>query len=315
MRERWGTFSVQDHMTQAPFVSDVLLYDRLIIPVPPEDGSQDHFWKGYNPELQKDCLGILNKYDNLALTVPWDSSKRERFKNQMSTAAALATQQRSPDQDYYIDPFDPNESTRQLIKGEFLPSRPPGVIEKPLTVAAYPSEAAYQQDAQVADPDRRRRLAALMTHHFLTPEGSDPDHKLLEKAVRLATKGDFRRKRTCFYDFQEKIITEEMTDQNAIEELERRLNDYNESIRSTLVNVCNRFIYTLIPVALPMTHSATLATADATGIVMSGIGGLVSLHSFYTFNRTPNVEAGDLDAAAMIHDARREISFTNRARQ
>ena len=30
MRERWGAFSVRDHVSEAPYVSEVLLFDRLI---------------------------------------------------------------------------------------------------------------------------------------------------------------------------------------------------------------------------------------------------------------------------------------------
>lgn len=33
----WGTFSVADHLRRRPFVADVLLYDRLIVPVPDGD--------------------------------------------------------------------------------------------------------------------------------------------------------------------------------------------------------------------------------------------------------------------------------------
>ena len=104
MRERWGTFSVRDHMTKAPFVSDVLLYDRLVIPVPdPNEKSAEEqkFWKRFNPDELNNCLNILKIKtpldDGLALTVPWDKSKRDRFSNKMSTASALATQQRNPD--------------------------------------------------------------------------------------------------------------------------------------------------------------------------------------------------------------------------
>lgn len=34
-RERWGTFSVKDHQRKRAFVAETLLYDRLIIPYPP----------------------------------------------------------------------------------------------------------------------------------------------------------------------------------------------------------------------------------------------------------------------------------------
>ncbi len=35
--EIWGTFSVQDHCQKRAFVSAVLLYDKLVVPVPPRD--------------------------------------------------------------------------------------------------------------------------------------------------------------------------------------------------------------------------------------------------------------------------------------
>lgn len=36
-RERWGAFSVIDHKNTAAYVPEVLLYDKLVIPVPPKD--------------------------------------------------------------------------------------------------------------------------------------------------------------------------------------------------------------------------------------------------------------------------------------
>lgn len=33
--ERWATFAVNEHTRERAFVADVLLYDKLVIPVPP----------------------------------------------------------------------------------------------------------------------------------------------------------------------------------------------------------------------------------------------------------------------------------------
>jgi hypothetical protein len=46
-KERWGTFSVRDHIKTAPIISDVLIYDRLVIPVPPDDVNKE-IWKKMN---------------------------------------------------------------------------------------------------------------------------------------------------------------------------------------------------------------------------------------------------------------------------
>jgi len=59
MRERWGTFSVRDHVGDAPFVSEVLLYDRLVIPVPdPKDSCQKRVGprKDGNPNCYRNVL-------------------------------------------------------------------------------------------------------------------------------------------------------------------------------------------------------------------------------------------------------------------
>lgn len=311
MRERWGTFSVRDHMTAAPFVSDVLLYDRLIIPVP---DSGDHsaeeaaIWRRWQPEKLNDCLNILKvkteKTDGLALTVPWDSAKRERFTNRMSTAAALATQQRAPEQEYYTDPF---EMTRQLIKNEFLPALPPGV-SKAWAVAAYGSARAFSADTPAADPEtRRRRLAMVLTHRFLTPAGSDPKHELLKRAVDLAATDDFRRKRARFYEWQEEIFENDISDEGAIVELENRLVEYGNAVENAFSNVITKFVFTAIPIALTMTGAFLAGTIPALSI--GAVGGLIQLARFYKFDRRPSIEHGDFDAAAMIYDARREVSF------
>src|SRR5262249_13833720 len=34
-QQLWGTYSVADHCTAYPLVSDIVLYDRLPVPVPP----------------------------------------------------------------------------------------------------------------------------------------------------------------------------------------------------------------------------------------------------------------------------------------
>ena len=74
MRERWGTYSVRDHVNDAPFVSDVLLFDRLAVPIPDrKDPNAEQEWicRNWQPELLQDCLDILklktDKDDGLVL--------------------------------------------------------------------------------------------------------------------------------------------------------------------------------------------------------------------------------------------------------
>ncbi len=51
-RERWGTFSVIDHSNPSAFVPEVLLYDRLVIPVPYSDSDRERWEReGWDPGL------------------------------------------------------------------------------------------------------------------------------------------------------------------------------------------------------------------------------------------------------------------------
>ena len=142
----------------------VTRYDRLVIPVPPEGAMHEPFWTSFDAERQSRCLEILgvrtDKKDGLALTVPWDNSKRTRFSNRMSLAAALATQHRNPEQTCYVDPF---KMTRELIKNEFRPALPPGVSHA-WVVAAFRSVKAYRETLEAATRQaRQRQLAAQIT--------------------------------------------------------------------------------------------------------------------------------------------------------
>lgn len=302
MRERWGALSVRDHISDAPLVAEVLLYDRLVIPVPdPNESLGEQDWEQkWQPELLYECLDILKVKtegtDGLALTVPWDKSKRERFNNRMSMAAALATQQRYPEMHHYMDPF---AVTRMLIKEEFRPALPPGV-SKAWTVAAYPSTAAFRSDISNPGDDRKAHLAFSISHQFLTPTQPDPKHEILKRAVDLATSDDFRRKRAHFYNWQEKIIQDEISDEKAIEELEQLLLAYGDATQKTFNDTVVKYVFTVIPIGLTMA-GAVIAGAGP-GLVIAGSAGLVELARFWNVDRKPVIADGDLDAAAMVHD-------------
>ena len=57
--ELWGSYSVKDHLRARPFIADLFLYHRLMVPVPPDEhGAEWKRWQtnGYEPERQKSFL-------------------------------------------------------------------------------------------------------------------------------------------------------------------------------------------------------------------------------------------------------------------
>src|SRR5438874_143474 len=83
--ERWGSLSVDDHVDTEALLTNVLLYDRLVVPVFTEqqtDRNEREYWDqhGWNPDLQQTRLTQLG---DLAVRRPWNDSRRERYKNRM----------------------------------------------------------------------------------------------------------------------------------------------------------------------------------------------------------------------------------------
>ena len=306
MRERWGTCSVKDHVSDAPLVSEVLLYDRLVVPIPAPDhrAAEEQRWMdaGWRPDLLDACLSILgiktNEKDGLALAVPWDGPKQERFTTRMSVSAALDTQRKHPDQGYYNDPF---MMTRQLLGTDFKPALPPGVT-KAWAVASYPAIPAFNEELSAADPNKQVRLATVIRHRFLTPQDRDPKHELLKKAVELSTTPGFHEKRAALYRWQEDVIENDIAEDEAVVEMEKRLIKYNAAIEAAFSSVYQRFAFTVLPIGLAL--AGALLGGALPGLLLASTGGLVGMARFWRFDRKPVIDAGDCAAAAMIHDAR-----------
>ena len=145
----------------------------------------------------------------------------------------------------------------------------------------------------------------LISHRFLTPAKPDPRHELLKRAIDLATKDDFRHKRARFYEWQEEIIEENISAEKAIEEMQHLLVEYNNATEAAFGDVVDKFLFMAIPVGLAM--SGAILAGTTAPLVLGVAGGLVQMTRFCRFDRKPRIEAGDLDAAAMIHDARKKL--------
>jgi hypothetical protein len=75
--ERWGSLSVRDHLNLESLITNILLYDRLVLPIP--DGIAELVrWKEekWDPELQRD---IIAKLDTLAITRKWDANRQQNY--------------------------------------------------------------------------------------------------------------------------------------------------------------------------------------------------------------------------------------------
>ena len=87
-KQVWGTFSVKDHCDPSAFVAEVMLYDRLVIPIPPDAGERAR-WESerWNPARLDTILEILG---DRAYPVTWDASRQTSWRNRYEAGKSVA---------------------------------------------------------------------------------------------------------------------------------------------------------------------------------------------------------------------------------
>jgi hypothetical protein len=132
--EVWGTVAVNDHCRSDAFLREVLLFDRLVIPVPSSPEERDR-WRHPNPHDPAEtwhpgaldaALSVLGTQRRpfkdgtaLAWESPWDTDRWQAGKSRLDVAAAITT----------IDAFS---ATRMVLAME---EKLPAIVE---AVAALP---------------------------------------------------------------------------------------------------------------------------------------------------------------------------------
>jgi hypothetical protein len=87
-RQVWGTFSVKDHCASNAFVAEVMLYDRLVIPRPPDEKERTRWQKeGWQPERLDQLLEILGER---AYVIDWDDARQQKWSNRFHGGAEIA---------------------------------------------------------------------------------------------------------------------------------------------------------------------------------------------------------------------------------
>jgi hypothetical protein len=294
-RERWGTFSVIDHKNAASLVPEVLLYDRLVLPVPPDDQERRRWQsKGWAPEV----LDLrLEQLGDLAIRASWDLELQKDFRQRMKQLKETqfdATQMSKEAQEslHY-------QMTRMILaqtQSRVLPRDVTSVV----TVAAYQSAHDFNThfvlDKASADSDRAT-LGFLLAHKFAVPDDRDPE-KALGKAIDLSNDEEFREHRRKLYAWQDDVIGQGIPPQRAIQEMEEMVAKYNQCVERAVKTVYYKFAFAVAAAGLAL-------AAAPLGAPLAGVAAMCSLVQFATLDRKPVVDAGESAPAALFHDVKK----------
>ncbi len=268
-KQVWGTFSVKDHCKPRAFVAEVMLYDRLVIPVPPDDKERAR-WRdaGWDPERLDKLLMILGER---AFTVEWDAERQQRWKARYQAGAEIA--QATPEWAFAA-------SRTELTQG--LPRHVTGiqVVTNYTSIRELENDLGLKRHADVNFPVYGGTAVAILGHEFLVPD--DPHWSyddLLREAVEVSSERASSRKRASFWRWQreflgDKGITDQSAIRDAVEEMQDLLEEEKSVIRKKRIHVWTRFAFLTGSVTLGMLGGPL--TAMAIGGVFVSVGQFVA---------------------------------------
>jgi hypothetical protein len=333
MSELWGSLSVNDHTGPRALVAAVLLFDRLVMPVPPDgDTAELARWsKQWDPDRQRRMIGILGDdgdRDDLVVTIPWTKPKREEFgmmsaeailpRTSPGAAARAETLRRLRfDAETLAQPRpDGYHLTRMILTDErnfdrdnaYADRLPRALVEG--VVPAYGSFA--DADAElgirpIVKPPAEQRLSPswIVGWELLVPEDNEwSDEKALEEAAQLARTEDYRAERLAMRDWWGPQIMLGRTPKDALRDLLGRAEKLN-----TMTRRDNRRTTTLRGFAVV---GGLIAAGGAWCPPVALAGGLLaaaSLTADWVWPEGSAAAATALAPAAMFSDIRKQFGW------
>jgi hypothetical protein len=309
-REVWGTYSVRDHLREHPWAADVLLYDRLVIPVPPDpddpwDPGEWARWEEnkWQPERQRELLTVLGER---AYPVPWRQNLRDQWSTlhadaQTGLAQGIGAEGRRP------TAANPYVATAMLL-GRGLPRRVTAVT----AVATYRSLAEMENAVALRrlapdDPLPAGQLTVVIGREFLAPDpGEFSDDRDLLKAALDIEDDDVRRRRAAYWRWQREFLRDGIfvtqdSIADAAEEMQDLIADEQRAVRQSRKRLVTLFAITTA------TAAATLLAAPLTPVALAAA--FLSVGGFAVSEAFDAMDPGQPSPAGLLITARKELGW------
>ena len=281
-KQRWGVFSIQGNSDPGSLAQEVLLYDRLVIPVPAGSTERTH-WQtmGWNPELLEQRIEQLGP---VARPVPWNKTIREIYT-----------------QGGDVLPDIPYETSRRLLVDHASVEMMDGV--RPLLVPAYRSWQEFAGDflfPSDPEPINEPPPIALLGHRVLAPALVGDLEAVLKESIRIAQDRDFRRQRADLYERESSLLYRGAgcNLRAALEELSQAAQACNRTVQDTFPAVDILFAFALGTIRRELEDLFFDPYPEALSLAPP----LVTLASLDHLYLRPLRDPNDGDPAAMFHE-------------
>ena len=211
--EVWATYSVRDHLKRDAFIEDVLFYNRLVLPVPPDEKrfpeqSKPEWdrWErnGWQPQKQRDLIETLG---DVAITIPWTQQRQLEWRERRDALHDDAFKSTADLLWQNIPIYAVAQTAETAAVG--LPA---------MAGPAYPSLQALKQDLtpesdEASKPVPGGALPVVLGQEFLVTHYPDQSYDYqLKKALELAHDPTFRQKRASLTRWQQQFLRDGFTD-------------------------------------------------------------------------------------------------------
>lgn len=311
--ERWGAFSVIDHKNARALAVDVLLYDRLILPNPPEWDRDRWIEKGWDPDgLDK----RFKELGSIAIEASWDQDRQKAWRELFEQVSAEA---RDDEMAYMV-------SALLLSDPQYRPKL--DGIEPLNVVAAYQSEA----DVEALHPGmqenaRKGEYDFLIAQQIEVPDDKDPED-CLKRAIEIAHDEGFKKARFDLHEWQDMVTNRGASPTAAVKQLGNIIGEYNTQIakKAKKRRIEATFIFgSLAAGGLAVVSGIAPALFSGIGVgVLAGsnvvqvgsfaAGGILQLSNFALQNSAGVGPEKNTLPAAMFHQIEKDLGWRWRLR-
>jgi hypothetical protein len=299
--EIWACFSVFDHVKSGAFLSEAVMYDRLVVPVPPRDDPNEwQRWidETWDPARQKQLLEVL---DPIVEQVEWTAERRYAW-----------------EQSYQARRSSAGEYVKRSLAGELtamgLFDEAPAMARPVVATSPYISIKELTEDLGIRREASRRPLpastvSAVVGRELLLPQDSSrTELELLQEVVHVLTKEDnYRNARYALNTRLQKFCRGGFTDHQsvtaAVTEIKEACDELERAVRKRKIWVTSRRLFSFAQIVL----GAALAPLSpvAIGLVVAGLGQFTATEMLSDPEK-PESQAPDL---AMLLDVQHELDL------
>ena len=321
--ELWGTFSVMDHLRKGAFLAELVLYDRLVIPIPPNpehaESDEDRIFaqkqwarwekEGWKPQRLEELVAIMQP---VVEPIEWDRKHHDEWAQQF----ADYTRQNPTEAADLVGHIMAGQVTGQVLLSE-LPAMAAGAV----AVAPFTSLAQLRKDLGITETQtltKRRQassglpgnmVSAIVGREFLVP--TDPDWNefdLLREAVDLVQQEGYRDARRAFHAQMLRFVQDQRTDydsvKGAVEVMERELQQIDQLARKRKRwrRAARAFFFTQLAV------DAAVAPVNPMSLAHAGVAiGAYTASQQLGEPASPHLNG---PAGALLYDAQRRLRLT-----